>query len=110
MRVPVPGRGYWARKAVGQSVVREPLPELPPNSDLEMSRVVARPTSARPSPPPAKPPSPPSARVEAQAAYEALPNNRIVVRAQLRSPHKWVQKTLDAFKSDANHTEADWLY
>jgi hypothetical protein len=29
MKVPVPGRGYWAKKAAGHTLKRRPLPALP---------------------------------------------------------------------------------
>jgi hypothetical protein len=32
LRVPVPGRGYWAKKAAGHRVKQLPLPVLPPNA------------------------------------------------------------------------------
>lgn len=30
-KVPLPGRGYWAKSAAGHPVKRMPLPGLPPN-------------------------------------------------------------------------------
>lgn len=32
LKVPVPGRGYWAKKAAGHKVKRLPLSHLPPNA------------------------------------------------------------------------------
>lgn len=32
LRIPVPGRGYWAKVKAGQAVTRKPLPPLPPGT------------------------------------------------------------------------------
>lgn len=53
LQVPLPGRGYWAKKAHGHSVVRKALPEL-----LEVPRIIRyqKPTVASTIPsPPAQP-------------------------------------------------------
>jgi len=52
LQVPLPGRGYWAKKAHGHAVTRKPLPKL-----REMPRIVRyRPAVAHPVPaPPPKP-------------------------------------------------------
>lgn len=34
LRIPVPGRGYWAKFKAGQSVSRKPLPTLPPGTHV----------------------------------------------------------------------------
>ncbi len=38
LRVPKPGRGYWARLAAGEAVEKPPLPEVRPGDFIEWSR------------------------------------------------------------------------
>ena len=85
--VPVPGRGYWAKKAAGKPVRRPPLPPLKQDrngtSDIELHR-----TSPRPS----------SEPVSAQIEFESRPENRILVKDSLRAPHPLVRTTLGALE------------
>src|SRR5258705_212671 len=45
LRVPVPYRGYWRKREVGQTARRTPLPSLPPSIAPELREVVLRPRS-----------------------------------------------------------------
>ena len=43
LRVPVPYRGYWRQKEVGQAVKRTPLPKLSDWAQAQLPKVVLRP-------------------------------------------------------------------
>jgi hypothetical protein len=95
LRVPVPGRGYWAKKAAGHAVKPKPLPALPPNplaSDREVTLGYSPIPMERPSLP---------LLVRNQAEFEAAPENRIVVSDNLRAAHPLVRKTSQALKGTA---------
>lgn len=85
--VPLPGRGYWAKKAAGVDVPqRPPLPE----------RAAGEPTEHELSPPAVRAPVP--ADAEALFAREREPANRIVVLEQLQRPHRLIAECAAAFK------------
>ena len=94
MKIPVPGRGYWARRAAGQRIRKPALPALPPTDSVtprvshfqqqSMSSVAARPPIPEP--------------LAAQVAFEALPENRIRVADTLRAAHELVRITTDALE------------
>ncbi len=86
LKIPLPGRGYWSKKAAGKSVRRIPLPALPPND-----AVTPRAKTFSPPPVIADPELP--GPVAEQIAFEADPANAIVVREDLRSPHPLVKAT-----------------
>jgi len=90
--VPLPGRGYWAKKAAGVEMPpRPPLPE----------RAAGEPTDhelSSPSTSPARAPVP--ADAEALLAREREPANRIVVSDQLQRPHRLVAECAAAFKRE----------
>lgn len=93
--VPLPGRGYWAKKAAGVDVPpRPPLPE----------RAEGEPTEHQLSSP-----LTPSARASAPADAAALferereAANRIVVSDQLQRPHRLVAECAAAFKRETVH-------
>ena len=95
LRVPVPGRGYWAKKAAGHTLKPKPLPPLPLSpvaSDREVTLGY--------SPIPVERPSLPFL-VRNQAEFEAAPENRIVVSDNLRAAHPLVRKTSQALKGTA---------
>lgn len=110
MDIPLPGRGYWAKKAAGKSLSRDSLPKHPPNSTRQTLTV--DPEGNKRSEPTIREsvaePAPLAAAVAAQAEFEANPRNRILVPATLRGPHKLVQKTIDALKAEADRKEGDW--
>ena len=90
--VPLPGRGYWAKKAAGVEVPpRPPLPE----------RAAGEPTDhqlSSPSTSLARAPAP--ADAAALLAREREPANRIVVSDQLQRPHRLVADCAAAFKRE----------
>jgi hypothetical protein len=91
LKIPIPGRGYWSKKAAGKSVRRIPLPALPPND-----AVTPRAKTFSPPPVIVNPELP--APVAEQIAFEADPANAIVVREDLRSPHPLVKATRDVLE------------
>jgi hypothetical protein len=86
MRVPTPGRGYWAKKNARVAVRRTPLPKLPASVPASMLTATF-----------GRPPKPAfdSDEVAAQATgpvadqmrYEAEPEHRIAVADVLTDPH-----------------------
>jgi len=91
LKIPLPGRGYWSKKAAGKSVRRIPLPALPPND-----AVTPRAKTFSPPPVIADPEVP--GPVADQIAFEADPANAIVVREDLRSQHPLVKATRDVLE------------
>ncbi len=91
LKIPLPGRGYWSKKAVGKSVRRIPLPTLPPND-----AVTPRAKTFSPPPVSADPELP--GPVAEQITFERDPANAIVVREDLRSPHPLVKATRDVLE------------
>lgn len=82
--IPVPARGYWARKAVGHKMRQPPLPPSK-NGDETITLLVA----ARPDQP---------AEAEPQAvhpliAFEMQPENKIIVPDDLRVRHQAITQT-----------------
>jgi hypothetical protein len=84
MGIPVPPRGYWRRKETGYRVGRPALPPLKHGmtSDVELQLRESTDGTLAPNP-----------EVEAQRAFEAQPENRIVVARRLASPHPLVERT-----------------
>lgn len=102
LRVPVPGRGYWAKKAAGQTVRRTPLPALPADarqSDLEVSLNLVETTAE---------PSTLARIVREQAAFEEAPENKVVVRDDLRSSHPLLRQTANALRGTSK-SETDFV-
>lgn len=91
LKIPLPGRGYWSKKAAGKSVRRIPLPALPPND-----AVTPRAKTFSPPPVIADPEVP--GPIAEQIAFEADKANAIVVRDDLRSPHPLVKATRDVLQ------------
>ena len=79
LHVPVPGRGYWAKKAAGESLPRIPLPPLPPGTPAV--HMITR---------QAKPQGEPREEVTALAAAEQDPARKIAVPDKLDDPHPQV--------------------
>jgi hypothetical protein len=86
--IPVPPRGYWARKAAGQELRRPPLP---PAKDGEESVTLWG--SERPDPPPDEQ----ERAVHPLIAFEFEPQNKIAVPDDLRIRHPAI-----------GHTKAYW--
>ncbi|HMG17988.1 MAG TPA: hypothetical protein VK573_04635 [Gemmatimonadales bacterium] len=91
LKIPLPGRGYWSKKAAGKSVRRIPLPALPLND-----AVTPRAKTFSPPPVIVNPELP--GPVADQIAFEADPANAIVVREDLRSLQPLVKATRDVLE------------
>lgn len=91
MRIPAPGRGWWARKEAGHQVRRDRLPALPANAAESMRMVTFKPRdhgSAFAG----------SERAAAQHSMESAPENKIVVTSVLEHPHPLVAQTVKTFR------------
>ena len=84
MGIPVPPRGYWRRKETGYRVGRPALPPLKLGMTTDVELQLREPADGTLAPNP---------DVEAQRAFEARPENRIVVAQRLASPHPLVERT-----------------
>lgn len=106
MRIPLPGRGHWAKKAAGKRVRRPPLPalgrgesEVPREVVLGPPRAVSTQEAALPS------------AVAEMIAFERRPENRITVPDALRSVHPLVRTTLQALEGStrpSDHFVGNW--
>jgi hypothetical protein len=99
LKIPLPGRGYWAKKAAGKSVRRTQLPVLPPNDAVTPREKTFSPPAV------VVAPDIPGPVVE-QIAFEADPVNAIVARRDLRSPHPLVKATRDVLEGRVD--AGDW--
>jgi hypothetical protein len=83
--IPVPPRGYWARKAAGQRVPQPALPEFdhPGRQTLSFDQATLRPVGERPSKPEQHP----------LVAFEQEATNRLSVAEDLPLVHELVLKT-----------------
>jgi len=77
--IPVPPRGYWAKLQYGKPVIKRPL--LPPANGAGETITIQ----------PSSPAAGADPVVDARAAQEQMPENRIEVSDQLRRPHPLVQ-------------------
>lgn len=92
--IPVPGRGYWAKKAAGKRVRQVHLPAAKTAFELRPIRIVSYPVvEAVPEPEPVAGP------VYDQELFEARPENRIDVRDRL-SRHPCIRATAASARSD----------
>ncbi len=84
LKIPLPGRGYWAKHKAGRIPPRPSLPALKKNDLAEV--IVTKPEL---------PPAEPQTLTEAERliALESLPENLIVVEPTLSSPHPLVART-----------------
>jgi hypothetical protein len=82
LRVPLPGRGYWARKRAGEKLKRPPLPPMKKGEPEEIS--VSRWHE------PERPKPILSPETEAMIAKEETPGAAITVPTTLEQPHKLV--------------------
>jgi hypothetical protein len=103
--IPVPPRGYWARKAYGQRLNQ---PDLPPASNARLNYVtfqpplVAKSLQARPDEPP---------ELAAARRHETASENRIVVPSRLpRVLHPVVAKSREAIISPKGYSTTDASY
>ncbi len=84
LKVPLPGRGYWAKHKAGRT---PPRPSLPPLKENDLSEV----TVTMLEPPPVEPQT--LTETERLIALETFPENLIVVEPTLSSPHPHVART-----------------
>jgi hypothetical protein len=92
MLIPVPGRGYWAKKQAGYKVRQTPLPKPPATARASMLETTIRPQQVNE-----------SGEIETgpvwdQERFEALPENRIHVAETLDNPHPLVAQTIKALR------------
>jgi hypothetical protein len=97
--IPVPPRGYWARKAVGQKVAQTPLP--PAKVDTLRS-VTIEPPGKQPDPPP---PPPQSVQKKIEAAKQS--GKPVTVPKTLSNPHRIVQSWLDEDRRERQASRHD---
>ena len=93
MKIPLPGRGHWARKAAGQKVGKPPLPTLPPTDTATPRNTAFQPV------PMVLHPIPTHGPAAALLAFEAQPESEVKVPTKLTSPHPLVAETLAALTS-----------
>jgi hypothetical protein len=92
LRIPFPGRGYWAKKQFGKPVRRTPLPKLPPNVSGEVQEFVVRELRR------VDDAGQSTGPVADQERFEALAENAIVVADTLTDPHPLVAQTVTALR------------
>jgi hypothetical protein len=85
LHVPLPGRGYWQKKAAGHEVRRVPLRSLPDTTPLTEREVVIGGEYAR------RREASVSAAGSQQTALERAPDRAIRIAAVLEQPHPLVQ-------------------
>ena len=86
--IPVPPRGYWAKKAHGHVVPQTPMK---PPSKPYLERIEIAPTAPQPSAVAADDAIP-------EIAFEQRPENRIVVAEHHRRFHRFVRQTREALR------------
>lgn len=91
MRIPAPGRGWWAKKEAGQQVKRDRLPALPATAPNAMRQVTFTPREDGRG-------FAGSERTAAQDLVESAPENQIVVPDVLEHPHPLVAQTVKTFR------------
>lgn len=105
--IPVPPRGYWAKKAAGQPVKKAPLIILESNEpETAILLKEARPVSATVTDDKKEKCSFPGA-IQDAICREALPENRIKVPTTLHSPHPLVANWI---KTEEHEIELDRRY
>jgi hypothetical protein len=102
LNIPLPGLGYWAKKAAGYKLRQKALPSLPQTSAAGGERVVFQPS--QPEPTPREIPQ----AVAQQEVFELDPANRIAVADTLRAPHPLVRGTAEAIRR-AGKAATDWV-
>lgn len=116
-RIPIPPRGYWAKKAAGKAVARDPLPIIvdPRLDTVTMTRPLPRPARSTPATAgksvpvaTAAPPAPTIQNSEITAAWERFKEvfPEICVPATLRSALPVVAATLDGLRESGKKRPA----
>ncbi|MGH7466484.1 MAG: hypothetical protein ACRENP_00710 [Longimicrobiales bacterium] len=93
MRIPVPGRGYWAKRQHEKSVRRIPLPKLPASVGTALREFTIRERTDTPDPEEVA-----TGPIAEQRRFEALEENRIRVADSLSDPHPLVATTIKALR------------
>jgi hypothetical protein len=93
MRIPLPGRGYWARKQFGKPARRTPLPTLAASATPVEREFVVRGPGA-----PTDVQEPPTGPVADRRRLEALEENKIRVPDVVAEPHPLVARTVTALR------------
>lgn len=93
MRIPLPGRGYWAKKQFGKPVRRTPLPKVAADAPAGVREVVIWSPAA-----PNEVTEAASGPVADQERFEALEENCIRVPDVLTDPHPLVARTVSALR------------
>lgn len=93
LKVPLPGRGYWAQRQAGRTLPRSPLPPLGKDDQTEVraTRVAKEAPSAFL--------TQALSEVEPLIAREATPENKIKVGSALVKPHPLVARTAQILRS-----------
>lgn len=102
LRVPTPGRGFWAQKAAGRAPRRVPLPKLPASVSASQQTITFR----HPPKPSAQEAAEATGPVADQERFEAVEEHRITVPDVLTAPHKLVMATVQSLrqaKTDQQH-------
>lgn len=89
MGIPLPGRGYWAKKAAGKKVRQISLPKSNPGETIESFEIGLRPKVAIES----STAEPAESPIGEQKKFEALSENQIVVPTTLGKPRKEIRHT-----------------
>jgi hypothetical protein len=92
MRIPLPGRGYWAKKQFGKPVRRTPLPKIAADAAPGIRELVIRAAQTEAGRELAAGP------VADQERFEALEENRIQVSEILADSHPLVARTVSALR------------
>lgn len=82
--IPLPGRGYWEKKASGRAVQKKPLTQSKERRDTVIEigvKVIPAYVQKELS------------EIESKILFEKQPENKIVVSAQLTAPHPLVTRT-----------------
>lgn len=99
-KVPVPPRGYWAKRSAGKVVRTLPLPALAADDRTTPRDIELRPTPKLESQ---------AGPVAEQLAFEERPENHTEVTDALRRPHPLVKATLDALKQSTGSRHEGYL-
>lgn len=97
--VPVPGRGYWAKKTAGRHVRRVPLPKLRPDAPRREREFTFDPTYAE------RRRRAVFGRVADQTAFEREPTNAIRVPERPTAVHPLVRTTFRSLREAKAHDD-----
>ena len=90
-KIPIPGRGYWAKKASGKATIQAELPPLPDGENYFLSTITFQ---TRPHVEMEQ-----TEEINAQIVFEKKAENLITVSSSLESPHPLVTRTSKSLQS-----------